>query len=334
MTKGVNRAAALVALAGAGYATERVVMRRERRRLDPAAGDEFRPPSGVVHHTLTMEDGGVVHVVEHGSGRPLVLLHGVTLTYEVWNYQLHDLSDRFRVIAVDQRGHGTSTAGEEGLAVPRLAADVAAVLTELDLTDAVVVGHSMGGMVLLQFAVGFPEVLRRRVAGIVLLSTTSRGAPQLALAPILAKAILPVTRRGIPLAARFPGGLLPSNDLSYLLMRIGFGRRPSPTHVDLTRTIESAMSAQSLATLVGELFRFDVYDDLAAVDVPALVVVGAADRLTPPAEAHAMAKRLPGAELVVLPDAGHMLMFERRDVIEKLLQRFALDTAERQVDRR
>ena len=66
----------------------------------------------------------------------------------------------------------------------------------------------------------------------------------------------------------------------------------------------------------------------------ALVVVGAADRLTPPAEAHAMAKRLPGAELVVLPDAGHMLMFERRDVIEKLLQRFALDTAERQVDRR
>src|SRR3954471_14304993 len=225
-------------------------MRRERARLDPAAGDEFRPPAGATHHTLTMDDGGAVHVVEHGSGPPLVLLHGVTLTYEVWNYQLHDLADRFRVIAVDQRGHGKSTAGQEGLAVPRLGADLAAVLTALDLTDAIVVGHSMGGMVLLQFAVDIPEVVRRRVAGMVLLSTTSRGAPQLALAPALAKAILPVSRRGIPLAARFPGGLLPSNDLSYLFMRIGFGRRPSPTHVDLTRTIEAAMSPHSLATLI------------------------------------------------------------------------------------
>ena len=334
------RALRLAALAGGavgfvtGYALERAVMRRERSRLDPAAGDRFRLPDGTLHHMFTVDDGGLIHVVEHGDGRPLVLLHGITLTCEVWNYQLHDLADRFRVIALDQRGHGQSTDGRDGLVMPRLAADLASVLEAMDLSDAVVVGHSMGGMVLEQFAVDFPEVLRSRVSGVVLLSTTSRGAPQVALAGLIAKAVLPASRRSIPLAARLPGGLLPSNDLSYLIMRLGFGRRPSPTHVELTRTIESAMSPQSLTTLLGELFQFDIHDRLPTVAVPALVIVGTKDRLTPVARSRAIAAQLPDADLVVMPDAGHMLMFERRRQLDDLVARFATKAARAETARR
>jgi pimeloyl-ACP methyl ester carboxylesterase len=322
------RAAALGAVAAAaGYVAERAIMGRERGRLDPAANDTFGPPAGVVHRTIDVDDGGAIHVVEHGGGRPLVLLHGVTLTYEVWNYQLHDLSDRFRVITVDQRGHGMSTVGRDGLGLPRMGADLAAVLEALDLRGAVVVGHSMGGMVLQQFAVDFPAVLRDRVAGIVLLSTTSRSAPQLALAGVVARIAIPAGRRGIPLAARLPGGFLPSNDLSYIILRLGFGRRPSPTYVELTRTIEAAMSPESLATLLGELFRFDVHERLPGIDVPALVVVGTVDRLTPLVQARLMADQLPDVELAVCEGAGHMLMFERRAELHDLLVRFAARTA-------
>ena len=64
----MKRAAALVALAAAGYATERAIMRRERGRLDPAAGDEFRPPPGATHHTFTMEAPYAMnHVVPYNS---------------------------------------------------------------------------------------------------------------------------------------------------------------------------------------------------------------------------------------------------------------------------
>jgi pimeloyl-ACP methyl ester carboxylesterase len=327
----VRKAAALVAgavgLAAAGYVAERSIMRRERRRPDAAANDVFTLPDTIVERTLAMDDGGSIHVVECGAGRPLVLLHGVTLTHEVWIYQLRELSDRFRVVAVDQRGHGRSTEGREGLRIGRMAADMAAMLRELDLRDAIIVGHSMGGMVLLQLALDFPELVRERVSGIVLLSTTARSAPKIAAAGLVAKAALPAGRRGIPLAARLPGGLLPANDLSYLVLRLGFGRRPSQTHVELTRTIEATMSPQAPATLLGELFQFDAVGRLGAIDVPALVIVGTADHLTPVSAARAIAANLPGAEMAVLPDGGHMLMLERRAELEELLTDFAARTA-------
>ena len=64
----------------------------------------------------------------------------------MWAPQFHQLTDRYRVIAVDLRGHGESAVGSDGLGISRLADDLATLLTALDLRDAVVVGHSMGGM--------------------------------------------------------------------------------------------------------------------------------------------------------------------------------------------
>jgi len=326
----LSRAATVLGAAavvgGLGYAAEKTVMRRERARPDPAAADDFTAPADATHRTLTMDDGGSLHVVERGHGRPLVLLHGVTLSTEVWHYQLLDLADRFRVIALDHRGHGLSTAGHEGTTMHRMAADVAAGFTELDVRDAIVVGHSMGGMILQQFAVDFADVLAERVAGLVLMATTPRPAPQLRLAPLVARGVLPASRRGITAAGRLPGGWLPSNDLSYLVMRLGFGRRPSPTHVELTRTIEAATPPATLAGLLEHLFEFDVVDRLGEIDVPTLVVVGDSDRLTPPRHARTIATHIHDAELVVLPGCGHMVMLERRKELDELLVRFSART--------
>ena len=139
---------------------------------EPAPPDAlFDMPDDVAHRTMATRDGGELHFIERGEGRPLVLLHGITLRADVWAPQFHQLADRYRVIAVDLRGHGTSTAGTDGYGLPRLATDVATILETLDLYDAVVAGHSMGGMTVMQFCGDHPAVLDDRVAGVVFVAT-------------------------------------------------------------------------------------------------------------------------------------------------------------------
>ena len=121
---------------------------------------------------LTAPDGGRIHVVERGSGRPLVLVHGMTMSSGIWSRQLAELSDRYRVVALDLRGHGRSAAGRDGFQIEAVAGDIAVALEGLDLEDAIVVGHSMGSMALIQFCASFAPARSRRVAGLVFLSAS------------------------------------------------------------------------------------------------------------------------------------------------------------------
>jgi pimeloyl-ACP methyl ester carboxylesterase len=132
------------------------------RRRPPVPDALFDLPAGVIEHEIPTPDGGTVHAVEKGEGRPLVLLHGITLRADVWAPQFHQLADHHRVIAVDLRGHGTSRAGEAGYGIGRLGDDLATLLTALDLHHAVLVGHSMGGMTVMQFCGDHPDVLAER----------------------------------------------------------------------------------------------------------------------------------------------------------------------------
>ena len=130
-------------------------------------------PGDVEHHFVPVDDGGRIHAVERGSGPPVVLVHGVTLGVAAWVPQLHQLARTHRVVAVDQRGHGQSIAGDGGYSLERLAADLSCVLGALELRGAVVVGHSMGGMVTQLLALDHPEAVAERVAGLVLVATTA-----------------------------------------------------------------------------------------------------------------------------------------------------------------
>ncbi len=93
---------------------------------------------------LTTSDGVRLRYMEAGSGKPLVLLHAWTLCAEVFKHQIAGLSDRYRVIAVDQRGHGDSSKPGFGFKIQRLSQDLRDVLVSLDLRDVTVLGHSMG----------------------------------------------------------------------------------------------------------------------------------------------------------------------------------------------
>ena len=311
---------------GAAIVAERLLVGRPRRRLDPAKVAAFAFSDDALHHDVPMSDGGSLHVVEAGpvDAPPIVLLHGITLSALTWSYQLQDLAGRHRLLAVDHRGHGTSKAGSSDWHLDRLALDLAELLDHLDLRDAVVVGHSMGGMVALRFALDHAASRRERVRGLVLMSTSGGPVVRLAAYSALADAVTPSAMSALSIGERLSGGrMFGPNDLSYLIFRMGMGRDASPEHIELNRLMTAGTPVSVWGALVRDVSGFDVRERLGAIDLPALVMVGTRDLLTPPSFARELVAGLPGARpLVVFPGAGHMLMLERRAEVAERLEGF------------
>ncbi len=274
-------------------------------------------PAGIIHHELSAADGGVVHVIEKGVGRPLVLLHGITLRSDVWAPQFHQLTDRYRVLALDLRGHGASVAGSNGYGIPSLAADLATVLISLDLPDAIVVGHSMGGMAAMQFCGDFPEVLAERVAGLVFVATRAHQV----MPPYVDRLARSLVARG---QGRLDGGRgLPGRrTVNTRVVRAAFGDRPSAKAVGIVAEMGRSMAPAALLSSLGGLIEHDGRVALKATQTPSLVIVGTRDILTPVPAGRHLAHLLPNSELVVLRRAGHQLMQERPAELAELIDGF------------
>jgi non-heme chloroperoxidase len=97
---------------------------------------------------VTTSDGVKLHYLEAGSGKPILMIPGWSQTAEQFKHQLTGLSDRYRVIAIDLRGHGESEKPEFGYKISRLAKDVHDVIYALDLNEVNILGHSMGSSVI------------------------------------------------------------------------------------------------------------------------------------------------------------------------------------------
>jgi len=312
----------LVAAAAAGigalsYAGERLAAARIRRRPDEDASRVLDSPM-YVSHTLPSHDGGTIRVVEAGEGPPIVLSHGVTLSVRTWFHQLEQLpAAGFRVLAFDHRGHGESVCGDSGHSLENLGEDLRSVLLGLDLRDAVLVGHSMGGVAVQQFVTSFPDIARERVRGIVLLSTLAR-AP-------FAKHKSRYERPVASIVQHLPDStaLWNTRNLGLVLARVGFGKDPQPSHVELVRRMMLECSDETRRLAPHTLVGLDLTRAIARIDIPTLVIGGTADVLTPPSDARRLARRIPGARLELLPDGGHMLMLERTEEINRLIADFA-----------
>ncbi len=190
--------------------------------------------------------------------------------------------------AVDElRAEVRMAAAQQGSpALRRMAMDIRTVLQALDVEHALVVGHSMGGMVALQLAHDTPtEELHRRVAGMALVSTTGgpfSRAPGFGGAARLAG---PVSARALGLADRWGVRTVASQDLRWWLTRVGFGAEAPPAQVRFVEGLHLATSPHTVAELLPALALFDLSKWLGSLDLPVLVVVGSNDRLTPPRHA-------------------------------------------------
>lgn len=301
---------------GLAYATERALVARLRHRDDPDAGEPLVPVFDEAR-ILDSHDGGTIYTIARGEGPVVVFCHGVTLSSRVWAKQFETFpAAGFRAVAFDSRGHGESVVGATGHSLDNLADDLRTVLESLDLRDAVLVGHSMGGMAVQAFAIRHPGVVEERVAGLVLLSSSSHNLVS------DAKRVRGAVERVVNVGPDV-GTFMRQRNLGLLLARIGFGDDPNPSHVEATREMLAACRKATTREAVSALLHLDLTEGLPDVQVPTLVVVGSTDALTPPRDSRRIAELVPGARLVEYPGAGHMLMYERTDEVDALIMDFA-----------
>ncbi|MBI1759685.1 MAG: alpha/beta hydrolase [Actinobacteria bacterium] len=337
--KVTRRAGVLGSVAGVGAATvaaglavERYAVGRYRRTPDPEAGQPFGALVADRSRSVTAEDGAALYVEEVGPlDAPLtvVFVHGYCLSMGSWHYQRIGLTrngqQANRMVFYDQRGHGRSGRGDSArCTIDQLGRDLFAVLGGLGPGPLVLVGHSMGGMTIMALAEQHPELFGDRVVGTVLLSTSTGllGEVTLGLPALLATVknpLLPALMRQLGQRARMAErGRRLGADLMWLAVRrVGFGGRQVPSSlVDYAAEMIAATPIPVIADLYTAVVGHEKLAALAALHaVPTLVVVGGRDVITPPEHSRRMVAALPGAELLEIEEAGHVVMMERPDLV-------------------
>ncbi|MEE1755849.1 alpha/beta fold hydrolase [Streptomyces sp. SP18CS02] len=263
-------------------------------------------------------DGSAIHVEVHGpDGAPAVVLaHGWTCSTEFWAAQVRDLSTDHRVIVYDQRGHGrTPAVGPAGYTTDALADDLEAVLaaTLEPGEKAVLAGHSMGGMTLM--AAAARPGLRERAAAVLLCSTgPSRLVAEALVVPMRPGRLRTRLTRMI-LGARAPLG--PVTPLSKAFLKYGtMGPGAAPDRVAECARIVHACPRAVRVAWAHVLAGLDLEAAVRELRVPASVVVGTADRLTPPVQARALAAALPECVgFQELTGVGHMTPVEAPEAV-------------------
>ena len=242
------------------------------------------------------------------AGPPVVLLHGFPFDHTLWDPQAARLAPEFRVVAYDARAHGLSGGAGAPFAFEDFVDDLLGVLDALRIDRAILVGLSMGGYVALRFAEREPARVRALV-----LSDTKSAADGDEARLARAAGVRKVRDSGV---AAFADGFLPKA----LAKRTIEGR---PGVVSKVRGMILGCSAAGIAgTLVAMAGRTDTTASLGRIRVPALVLVGAEDALTPPADARALAAAIPGATLVEIPGAAHLPNLEEPEAVGAALLPF------------
>ncbi len=234
--------------------------------------------------------GHALRVEDRGAGSPsFVLLHGLVDTLEIWDRLIDPLAQRGRVVRLDQRAHGESEAPPGPYTREDLAADVVAVLDRLEVERAVLVGHSMGGIVAMTTALAHPE----RVDALVLLGTASQCSER------IADWYERIARAG-------------ESEGNEGLARIIYG-------VDTRKRVQGDAAGIARVTRTLKSLHADpLTPKLAALSCPALLMVGERDPMGPKAS-EIIRENLPEATLRVLPEQGHWLHVEAPDALLEAL---------------
>ena len=262
---------------------------------------------------VTTPDGARLAVWDVGTGPVVVLAHCWSGSHAVWVPVARRLVESgHRVVLYDHRGHGASNRGTASLSIETLSDDLAAVLRDRDVTDAVLAGHSMGGMSVMALATYHPEILAQRARAIVLVATA---AADMGTGPAVLGRFAAgfVASPAVSLALRSPGG--------HRFVRGVFGADPAREHLELTRALLAACAPLVRASFLGAVGTVNLLEGITMIGLPTTVVVGSRDRLTAPARSHQMVQAIPGARLVTLPDRGHMLPLEDADAVATEIER-------------
>jgi pimeloyl-ACP methyl ester carboxylesterase len=240
---------------------------------------------------FTETAGAKLYWEEEGSGEPLLLIMGLGYTLEMWYRSRPSFAARYRTILFDNRGVGRSDVTPGPYPVARLAADASAVLDAAGADRAHVYGLSLGGMIAQELALAAPERVRSLTLG-----CTTCGGPELEpAAPEVLAALM--TRGNLSpeegVEIMVPYLYHPATPRSRIDEDLAIRRRTFPTPAGYYAQAQGATT-------------FDAHARIGALTMPTLVIHGEDDRLVPASNGRVLARRIPGAELVLLPNASHV----------------------------
>ena len=267
---------------------------------------------------LTTSDLTTLYYEEAGGGKPLLFVHGWSLSSQIWSHQIEYFSSRYRCIAFDLRGHGRSMPSRSGYDIDLLASDLALLFDRLCLSEVTLVGWSLGSLVSLA---AYPAV-REKLASLVLVSGTSKYCS----------------------SADYPCGLPPKEprSLSLLLKRNpqkamdGFLRTMFADEQQSGNGFEAfekdilpllpPPSVKDMVSALQTLETADMRPVLSSVREPALMIHGDRDLICPVAASRFMAEQISGAHCTILAGAGHAPMFSRPKDFNSALETFLENT--------
>lgn len=256
---------------------------------------------------ITITDGPSIEYNVHGDGPPLLLIPGLGFGRWGWFKQVPTLSRRFRVITFDPRGPRDPTRG-----VAELARDAAALLDRLGVDRAHVLGASLGGFVAQELALARPDLVDR----LVLICTSHGGREGERMSPRALAAVFGLGSMSREGAAR--RGLKVATSTTYRARH----REEFDRIVRMRLDNSPSLSSYLRQTMAGA--NFDASRKVRGIIAPALVIHGADDRYVPVSNAYALARAIPGAELRVLDDAGHLVFIERAEEVNEEVASFLL----------
>lgn len=331
-TRWARRALVALGVAGAISGITKAAAARLKRKPDPEEGELLSEPLGEKGRYVKSFDGTRIYTEEIGEGENLVLVHGWFCNTDMWHYQKKLLSDRFRMVCYDQRGHRRSDCpGCEMFTLEDLARDLRTVLDEqVGDGSAVLAGHSMGGMSILKFLEMFPEEMGTRVKGVALVDTTNDPMSRTMLG---GRALDPMRRpveglfRWASEHDRLADGVkrIVVGTAPFLLATryLGYGGGASVTQMEYISemAVKTSLKGACLAGL--GLLEFDdeimPLEKLRESGIPVLIWVGEKDKMTRPESSIRMKQHLPEADFRLVPDTGHPSYMEEYGLFNEAL---------------
>ncbi len=263
---------------------------------------------------IQVEDGVKLFVQDLGEGIPVIFLHGWPANQLMFEYQFSRLPmNGYRCIGIDFRGFGKSDAPWDGYTYDRMADDVRAVIDELGLENAVLVGFSMGGAIAIRY------MARHQGHGIAQLALMGAAAPVFVKRP------------------DFDYGLMTADDFTENMIEATYEDRPkmlSTFGLEFTHSKKRAGMMMWLETLCLQASHHgtikaaialrdeDLRGDLSAVTVPTVIFQGMKDKICDPQFAQLLSEAITDARVVPFDHSGHAMMFDEMDKFNKELLLF------------
>src|SRR5436305_2882229 len=247
---------------------------------------------------------------DHGMGLPVLFLHAFPLNRNMWEGELTTLlsEERYRLVALDWPGFGESDIVADVSTMELFADCVAGLMDTLGMQSAILCGLSMGGYAAFAFLHKYPQ----RVAGLILADTRPGADTPEAQA----------NRENVAQIAETQGtGAIADLQVPRLLSEYTRQHHPE-VEIRVRQMIEAATVQGTAAASRGMARRADSTELLAGITCPTLVIVGEQDALTPPSVAQEYAAQIPGAQLVVITNAGHLSNLEQPEAFLQAVRGF------------